>query len=133
MSPDSMQSSEAISKLVCRSIKLKSDSYLYRNDGDSRPYCDMCQDFALENAEHLVIHCSYFKNIREHIFLGLSEIERSHGINVFTPTENNFHLVMLPLCHIHYIDILLLKRFPTFSRIATHARLIYSCALSSYG
>ena len=54
----------------------------------------MSQDFALEDAEHLVIHCSYFKNIREHIFLDLSEIERSHGINVFSPTENNFHLVM---------------------------------------
>ena len=83
-----------MSKLVCRSSKLKSDSYLYRNDGDNHPYCDMCQDFALEDAGHLVTHCSYFKNIREHIFLDLSEIERSHGINVFTPTEHNFHLVM---------------------------------------
>ena len=25
----------------------------------------MCQDFALEDAGHLRIHCSYFKNIRE--------------------------------------------------------------------
>ena len=94
MSTGIMQSSETMSKLVCRSNRLKSDSYLYRNDGDNCPYYDMCQDFALEDAEHLVTHCSYFKNIREHIFLGLSEIERSHGINVFTPTENNVHLVM---------------------------------------
>ena len=73
---------------------MKGDSYLYRIDRDNRTYCDMCQDLALEDAEHLVIHCSYFKNNREHIFLDLSEIERSHGINVLTPTENNFHLVM---------------------------------------
>ena len=94
MSTDIMQSSETMSKLVCRSSKLKIDSYLYRNDGDNCPYCDMCQDFALEGAEHMVIHCSYLKNIREHIFLDLSEIERSNGMNVFTHTENNFHLVM---------------------------------------
>ena len=74
MSPDIMRCSETMSKLdlVCRSSKLKSDSYLYRNDGDYRPYCDMCQNFALEDAEHLFIHCSYFKDIREHMFLDLS-------------------------------------------------------------
>ena len=55
MSPDIMQSSETMSKLVCRSSELKSDSYLYRNDGDNH----------LEDAEHLVIHCSYFKAIRD--------------------------------------------------------------------
>ena len=83
MYPDIMQSSETMLKLVCRSSKLKSDSYIYRNDGDNRPYCNMCQDFALEDAAHLVIHCSYFKNIRVHIFLDISESERLHGINVF--------------------------------------------------
>ena len=90
MSPDIMQSSETMSKLVCRSSKLKSDSYLYRNDRDNRPYCNMCQDFGLEDAEH----CSYFKDIRKHIFLDLCESARLHSINVFAPTENNFHLVM---------------------------------------
>ena len=65
-----------MSKLVCRSTKLKSDSYLYRNDVDNRPYYNLCQDSALEDAELLVIHCSYFKNIRKHIFLDLSESER---------------------------------------------------------
>ena len=94
MSLDIMQSSEIMSKFVCRSSKLKSDSYLYRNDGDNRPYCKMCQDFALEDAEHLVILCSYFKNIRGHICLDLCERERLHGINVLTPTENNSDLVM---------------------------------------
>ena len=59
LSPDIMQSCETMSKLVCRSSKLKSDSYLYRNNDDNHPHCDMCQDFALEDAEHLVIHCSF--------------------------------------------------------------------------
>ena len=72
MSPDIMQGSEPMSKIVCRSSKLKSDSYIYRSDGDNRPFCDMCKDSALEDAEHLVIHCSYFKAIREHMFLDLS-------------------------------------------------------------
>ena len=72
MSPDIMQGSETMSKLVFRSSKLKGYSYLYRNDGDNHPYCDMCQDFALEDAKHPVIHCSYFKDIRDHIFLDLN-------------------------------------------------------------
>ena len=73
---DIMQSPDSMSKLVCRSSKF------YRNDGDNRHYCDMGQYFALEDAGHLVIHCSYFKNIREHIFLDLSEIE-SHMVLMF--------------------------------------------------
>ena len=120
MSPDIMQSSETMSKLVCRSSKLKSD--LYRNDGDNRTYCDMCQDFALENAEHLVIHSPYFKNIREHIFLDLSEIERSHGVNVFTPTENNFHLVMGKVAPGVNYDI----AFEMYRKIASSVHLMYS-------
>ena len=49
MSPDIRQRSGTMLKLVCRSSKLKSDSYLYRNDGDNCPYCDTCQEFALED------------------------------------------------------------------------------------
>ena len=111
-----------MSKLVCRSSKLKSDSYLYENDGDNRPYCNMCQDFALEDAEHLVNHCSYFKNIREHIFLDLSEIERAHGINVFTPSENNFHLVMGKVPPGVNYDI----TFEMYRKIASSVLLMYS-------
>ena len=92
MSPNIMQSCETMSQLVSRSSKLKSGSYLYGNDGDNRPHCDMCQDFALDDAKHLVIHCSYFKNIREHMFLDHSEIERSHGITVLHPLRITFTL-----------------------------------------
>ena len=121
MSSDIMQSSATMSKLVCRSSKLKSDSYLYRNDGDNRPYCNMCQDFALEDAKHLVIHCSYFKNIREHIFLDLCESERLDGINVFTPTENNFHLVMGKAPPGVNYDI----TFEIYGKIASSVHLMY--------
>ena len=48
---------ETISKLVCRAIKLECDSHHSRNDTASRPYCDVCSDFAIENVEHLLIHC----------------------------------------------------------------------------
>ena len=116
MSPDIMLSPETMSRLVCTSSKLKSDSYLYRNDGDNRPYCHMCQDFALEDAEHLVIYCSYFKNIREHIFLDLSEID------VFTPTENNFPLVMGKVPPGVNYDI----TFEMYRKIPSNVHLMYS-------
>ena len=113
---DIMQSPDSMSKLVCRSSKF------YRNDGDNRHYCDMGQYFALEDAGHLVIHCSYFKNIREHIFLDLSEIERSHGINVFTPTENSFPLVMGKVPPGVNYDI----TFEMYRKIASSVHLMYS-------
>ena len=91
-------------------------------DGDNRPYCDMCQEFAHEDAEHLVIHCSYFKNIREHIFLDMSEIERSHGIIVFKPTENNIHLVMGKVPPRVNYDI----TFEMYRKIASIVHLMYS-------
>ena len=82
----------------------------------------MCQDSALEDAGHLVIHCSYFKNIREHAFLDLSEIERSHGVDVFTPTENNFHLVMGNVPPGVNYDIAL----EMYRKIASSVHLMYS-------
>ena len=64
---------------------------------------------------------SYFKDFREHIFLDLSESERLHGINVFTPTENNFHLVMWKAPPGVNYDI----TFEMYGKIASSVHLMY--------
>ena len=75
ISPELILACETMAKLICRASKLKSDSYLFRNDPSNRPYCDMCHDFAVENVEHLLIHCPYFNDDRISMFKEMVELE----------------------------------------------------------
>ena len=86
-----MSCCETMSKLVCKSSRLKSDYYLYRSQN---MYCDLCQDLAYEDAEHLIMHCKYFNKEREEMFAQLQDIERLYNTQVIRPLDNNFHLLI---------------------------------------
>ena len=53
--PELMCSCETMAKLVCKSSQLKCDNYRFKMDHAIRPYCDLCNDHALENVVHVVI------------------------------------------------------------------------------
>ena len=82
---------ETIVKIVCKSSKLKSDSYLYKKDNI---YCEMCNDLAYEDAEHLMIHCQHFNRLRSDMFSKLNAVEHKYNIQVIRPLDNNFHLLL---------------------------------------
>ena len=83
-----------MSKLVCKASKLKCDDYRYRNDVVNRPYCDLCPDHAIENVEHLLIHCPSLRNEREAMFNEISEIENYYDSRILTPLDNNLHTLL---------------------------------------
>ena len=85
---------ETMSKLVCKASKLKSDDYRYRNDSVNRPYCELCPDLAIENVEHLIIHCPSLRNERDPMFNEISDIENYYGSRILTPHENNLHVLL---------------------------------------
>ena len=94
ISHDLMKYVETMVKLVTRSSKLKSDCYQYKNDPLNRPYCDLCQTYAMENVEHIILHCPNLSVIRNEMFEELSEIELIYGIKVLLPMENNLHFLL---------------------------------------
>ena len=74
-SPELMQQCETMSKLICRASRLKSDCYMYKNDCINRPYCDMCNNFAIENVEHLLMHCPSLNEKREKMLKEIGVLE----------------------------------------------------------
>ena len=83
-----------MSKLVCRASSLKCDNYQYKNDVVNRPYYEMCPDFALENTEHLLMHCSYFEEQRDIMFKQLNDLEEYYDMEILTPLGNNLHILL---------------------------------------
>ena len=86
-----MSSCETMCKLVCKPSKLKSDSYLFKNENS---YCDMCQNLAYEDAEHIMMYCPFFDNHREKMFTKLYEVELNHDVKILSPGVNMFHILL---------------------------------------
>ena len=86
-----MSCCETMVKIVCKSSKLKSDSYMYKKDN---MYCEMCNNMAYEDAEHLMIHCQHFDRIRIDMFSKLNDVELMYNVQVIRPHDNNFHLML---------------------------------------
>ena len=83
---------ETMSKLVCRASGLKCDVYQYRNDNINRLYCDLCPEFALEDVEHILMHCTYFERERETMFIEISNLGNVYGFTILSPLVNNLHV-----------------------------------------
>ena len=94
MSPELMQCCETMSKLVCRSSKLRSDCYQFKNDVSNRPYCNMCLTLAVEDIEHLIMHCTYLNDIRGDMLNEISRIEDYYQSTILSPTDNNLHILL---------------------------------------
>ena len=43
-------------------MKLKAVCYQYKKDLSKKPYCDLCHDQSLEDAEHIIVHCVVDRN-----------------------------------------------------------------------
>ena len=61
LAPEQMRCCETMLKLVCncKVSRLKSDCYPYKKDISNRLYCDLCGALAIEDAEHIILHCPY--------------------------------------------------------------------------
>ena len=121
ISHDMMASCETMSKLVCRASKLKSDSYQYKNNAINRPYCDLCDAYAIENVEHLIMHCTSLTERRDTMLREISNLENFYGNRIVPPTDNNLHVMLgkVPL----NADPEMMLYFYTI--VATHVHRMY--------
>ena len=93
-SPNMTTQCETMSKLVCRASSLKCDAHQYKNDRVTRPYCDLCNEFALEDVEHIIMHCPFFEKQREDLFTEINILETFYGSSILSPPINNLHVIL---------------------------------------
>ena len=89
-----MNCCETMVKLVFRASRLKSDNYQNKNDPTKRPYCELCQNVAVEDVEHMIMHCPYFENQRNAMLGQTNEVERMFNAKVLLPSEDNLLLML---------------------------------------
>ena len=85
---------ETMVKLICGASSLKSDNYQYRSDNTRRVYCDLCQNLAIEDIEHLIMQCPYLQDIRTKMFEDLSSVAIEYRTQVYNTGENIFHILL---------------------------------------
>ena len=81
-------------KLLCGASSLKCDNYQYKVDKSRKPYCDLCFNLAIENTDHLIMHCPHFEEIRAKMFADISHLEAEYQSKVFNMGENTFHMLL---------------------------------------
>ena len=92
--PEIMFACETMSKLVCKSSKLKSDHYDFKNGRVNQQYCDLCNDFAIENVEHLLMHCKALERERRIMLNEIANLENQHGASILKPACNILHILL---------------------------------------
>ena len=77
-----MRQREVLAKIVCKASQLKSDCYHFRRDPVRRTYCELCTEFAVEDARHIILHCPALQGIRRELFYGISLIENNNNVTI---------------------------------------------------
>ena len=94
LSHDMMTYCETMCKLVCRASELKVDCHQYKNNPLNRPYCDKFDDLALENVEHLLMHCHFHNERRDQMYEEIENLEIFYGTRILSPVENNLYTLL---------------------------------------
>ena len=118
---------EPMSKLVCKASFLKSHSYLFRNDNNQSTKCELCDNFAIENAEHIVMHCPYVNIDRVKMLDSIGILENNHNVSFITNQSNMFLTLMGkqvenldPEIHVHFLML-----------VAKHVHNMYTKVISA--
>ena len=83
-----------MAKLVCRASELKCDRYQFKADTSSGLYCDLCQNFAIEDVEHLVMQCPFLGHIRTNMYTDIENLEVEYQTRVLNIGVNNLHVLL---------------------------------------
>ena len=91
--PNLMYQCETMVKIVCGASSLKCDSYVFKKNNNSK-YCDLCNNMAVENPEHMIMHCQYLHDIRMRMLDDISELELSTACPILKNSGDMFSTLL---------------------------------------
>ena len=100
--PAIMRQCEVMSKIVCNASNLKIDCYQFRKDPAKNTYCDLCNNFSVEDARHVIMHCPILNDLRNELFNGIRCFEHENGV-IFLRERSDVLAIILGQ-HINGID-----------------------------
>ena len=89
--PELMQFCEVMAKIVCRTSRLKSDDYDFKDQLLSGRSCDLCEQFIAEDVKHIVLECDGTGNLRIEMF---DCIYRVTNMDIVNMSDNILHTLL---------------------------------------
>ena len=83
IAPKIVRQCEVMAKILCNASYLKVDCYQFRRDPVRRTYCELCNDFSIEDARHIILHCLALEGTRNELFNGITQIEEMYNVTIF--------------------------------------------------
>ena len=88
--PALMKTCETMAKFVCRSSLLKNDDYRFKNDINTNQICQLCDLYAVENIQHVAMHCTHHEEVRTRMLLEIDAISPQ----LFTNDPDVFNILL---------------------------------------
>ena len=85
---------EVMAKLLCRCSMLKSDDIRLKDAAAFFKWCEFCDLPEIEDANHMVIRCPAFQNVREHMFRDISTIVGGYAAYMPRTMDDLFNIAM---------------------------------------
>ena len=92
LKPQLMRQCEGMAKLVCCASDLKLDKP--RNENVMSKRCELCETFEMEDANHLMLNCSYVNDIRQNMFTEINNAYNGIG-EIFMQNSDNTYATLL--------------------------------------
>ena len=89
--PALMQYCEVMAKIICRTSRLKSDDYNYKDQLLSGRSCDMCEQFIAEDVKHIVLECDGTRILRMEMF---DCMYRVSNMDIVAMSDNILHTLL---------------------------------------
>ena len=70
---------ENIAKIVCKTSRLKSGDFMLKGLPQTFRACSLCDNYVVENIEHIVMQCPNFEVDREAMFYELGNVNPTFG------------------------------------------------------
>ena len=83
--PELMLYCEVLAKIVCRTSRLKSDDYTFKDQLISIRSCELCNQFIAEDVKHVVLECDRTEHLRVEMF---EKIQSTTSIDIVNRTDN---------------------------------------------
>ena len=75
--PENIKKCEVLSKILCHSSILRSDDLKLKSQTSMNKLCTLCDQHAVEDARHFIMHCDYFQLDRDDMFNEIGRIDAS--------------------------------------------------------
>ena len=92
--PQLMRQCEDLSKLVCNCSRLKSTDPRFKVSSPVERMCTLCDEYAIEDVNHVVLHCKFFDNIRLQMHEKLRDLSDNAGNIILGNTRNILHTLL---------------------------------------